>query len=78
MSHTPDQPHEVPFREVEHDEAQDRFDVDGRDMIGGIGTVRDWDWWGSKTDDDRLRAELAERERSRARLGGFGFRGVAA
>ena len=72
MSHTPDQPHEVPFREVAHEDPDDSM-LEGMDYIGGVGAVKDWDWWGSADDDRRLRAELATKEQARARLGGFGF-----
>lgn len=72
MSHLPDQPHEVPFREVEHQEFDD--DPKGYEQILGMGTVRDWTWWGGPKRDAEFVKELEALEKRRAKLGGFGFR----
>lgn len=74
MSHVPDQPYEVPFRTVDHDEETERIDEDGRDMILGIGRIDGEDWWGTTTDWKTARKDLLRRQRARRDLGGFGFR----
>lgn len=77
MSHSPGQPLEVPSREVHHDLPEDEY-LYGVEHIIGFGHVRDEVWHGWESEkarkqfwDDRRRADEA-----RARLGGFGFRGV--
>lgn len=74
MSHLPEQPYEIPFREVEHEMAGERIDEDGRDMIAGLGRADYEDWWGTPTEARAARRELLRRDKARRHLGGFGFR----
>lgn len=66
-----EQPYEVPYREVLHDEDGD--DVDGFDLIAGMGTATKIEWWGTDTDEREWRKEMRRKEKARRELGGFGF-----
>lgn len=72
MSHTPDQPYEIPFRAVDHDEPD--YGPDGSDLIAGVGHAKPEEWWGTDTDWRNERRDLLRRDRARRNLGGFGFR----
>ena len=72
MSYQADQPYEIPFRVVDHD--QDDEGPDGSDLIVGLGTARREEWYGTSTDWKMERRDLLRRERARKQLGGFGFR----
>lgn len=75
-SHTPEQPHEVPFREVEHQDPTDD-ERDGFDFIFGLGALRDevFHGWESKAAEDAYWKEQRRKDAARQKLGRFGFSG---
>lgn len=73
MSHLPEQPLEVPEREVFHDLPADEY-PDGFDYIVGVGAAKTEHIWADKATSEEWDAEISDRERRRALLGGFGFR----
>jgi hypothetical protein len=72
LSYRDDQPYEVPFRAVEHDEDDDG--LEGFDFIMGTGRNEFVEYWGTESDWREERRDILRRDRARKRLGGFGFR----
>lgn len=72
MSHLPDQPYEVPEREVAHDHDDDY--PEGSEYIIGMGHITKGTYWMTKTQEDKDFKDARRREKAREQLGGFGFR----
>lgn len=75
MSHLPDQPHEIPFREVEHDDFDPNAPLDSDywpTKMGHIG-AETFHGWGSKKEEDDHWKDQRRKDEARKRLGGFGF-----
>jgi hypothetical protein len=72
MSHLPDQPLEVPEREVAHDiecwEPPDMY------WPWGVGFSRVYEHFFNDAALKEFEEELKRKEKARAELGGFGFR----
>jgi FAD/FMN-containing dehydrogenase len=70
------QPHEVPFREVEHTEPDDPDAWPWETGRYSVGHVRGEEFWGwrSKAEEAAFWKERKRVEAARRRLGGFGFR----
>lgn len=66
-------PHEVPWREVEHEQVGDN-ENDWAFRSYPIGHTREQAWDGDAEDAKAWRSEMKRLEEARARLGGFGFR----
>lgn len=73
MSHLPDQPHEVPFREVEHD----IVDLEFPDLFWPrhIGIYRQAEYHMTEEELKEWEDDMRRKDQARAKLGGFGFRG---
>lgn len=74
MSHLPNQPLEVPTREVHHDLPEDDY-LYGVENIIGLGHIRDetFHGWESKAAEDRYWKDQRRKDEARAALGCFGF-----
>jgi hypothetical protein len=64
-----DQPFDVPFREVTHQDHNDGY-ID----IRHIGTSRETEYYGSEEEWQEELEDLRRRDLARKKLGGFGFR----